>query len=259
MAIIKKIENEMKYFEFFKELLKRNIRRRYFNPVLRAVIIMLIPVLPMLAAAPIMSLLFKESVPNYPVFFYCGETVFIFLFYCVYCSLKAIKRNAFYIRASAAPKHLFVVSAVAEGSVPFILSLLPLFIIIPVTGAMLTLNMLIIPLLFALMFMFALGFSLVMTAYAAILGGFNRLYVVISAVWLLASPVFYPLSAVPEKIRFVFDANPAVHYMEIMRTICYGDVPSERSLIVASIYSVLVLLLGISVFKSKEDKLYLYV
>lgn len=259
MAIIKKIENEMKYFEFFKELLKRNIRRKYFNPVLRAVIIMLIPVLPMLAAAPIMSLLFKESVPNYPVFFYCGETVFIFLFYCVYCSLKAIKRNAFYIRASAVPKHLFVVSAVAEGSVPFILSLLPLFIIIPVTGAMLTLNMLIIPLLFALMFMFALGFSLVMTAYAVILCGFNRLYVVISAVWLLASPVFYPLSAVPEKIRFVFDANPAVHYMEIMRTICYGDVPSERSLIVASIYSVLVLLLGISVFKSKEDKFYLYV
>lgn len=259
MAIVKKIENEMKYCEFFKELLKRNIRRKYFNPILRAVIITLAPVLPTLAAAPVMALLFKESVQNYPIFFYCGETVFMFLFYCVRCSLKAIGSNAFYIRASAAPKHLFVVSAVVEGSIPFILSLLPLFIIIPITGAKLTLNMLIIPLLFALMFMFVLGFSLIMTAYATILGGFKRLYAVISAVWLLASPVFYPLSAVPEKIRFVFDANPAVHYMEIMRTICCGDVPSEKSLIVASIYSVLVLLLGISVFKSKEDKLYLYV
>lgn len=259
MTVAKKIENEMKYFEFFKGFFKRNIRRRYIKNPLRMSVTVLGPFLVMAAAAPLMSVLFPESTDNFPMYVLCGELAFIFLFNSARRSIKAVVRNKAYIRSIYLPKHLFVVSAVVENALPFVVSLVPLLFTMLFTGAKFTFNLLMLPLLFALMFMFSLGFSLILAAYGTLIKGIYRLYLIFSAVWLLATPIFYPLTAVPEKLRFLFDVNPAVHYIDIMRTICVGGVPAERSLIIATIYSVLVMLLGISVFKSKENEFFLYI
>lgn len=259
MTIAKKIENEMKFFDFFKGFFKRNIRRRYIKNPLRMPVTVLGPFLIMAAAAPLMSVLFPESTDNFPMYVLCGEITFIFLFNSARRSIKAVIRNRTYIRAIYLPKHLFVVSAVAENAVPFVVSLVPLLFTMLFTGAKFTFNLLILPLLFALMFMFSLGFSFILAAYGTLIKGIYRLYLIFSAVWLLATPIFYPLSAIPEKIQFFFDVNPAVHYIDMMRTICVGGVPSERTLVIATVYSLLVLLLGISVFKSKENRFFLYI
>ena len=259
MTVAKKIENEMKYFEFFKGFFKKNIRRRYIKNPLRMPVTVLGPFLVMAAAAPLMSVLFPESTDNFPMYVLCGEITFIFLFNSARRSIKAVVRNRAYIRAIYIPKHLFVVSAVAENAVPFVVSLVPLLFTMLFTGAKFTFNLLILPLLFALMFMFSLGFSLILAAYGTLIKGIYRLYLIFSAVWLLATPIFYPLSAIPEKIQFFFDANPAVHYIDMMRTICVGGVPSERTLVIATVYSLLVLMLGISLFKSKENRFFLYI
>lgn len=259
MTVAKKIENEVKYFDFFKGFLKRNIKRRYIKDPLRMLVTVLGPFLLMAAAAPLMSALFPESTDNFPIYVLCGEITFIFLFNSARRSVKAVIRNKAYIRAIYLPRHLFVVSAVAENAVPFAISLVPLLFTMLFTGAGFTFNLLMLPLLFALTLMFSLGFSLILAAYGALIKGFYRLYLIFSAVWLLATPVFYPLNAVPEKYRFLFDVNPAVHYIDMMRAICTGNIPSERTLVIATVYSLLVLLLGISVFKSKENRFALYV
>ncbi|MCM1054446.1 MAG: ABC transporter permease [Bacteroides sp.] len=259
MTVAEKIENELKYFDFFKGFLKRSVKRRYFKPPLRIAAALVVPLLLMAAAAPLMSLVFPESTDNYAVYFYCGELVFIFLFDSARRSVGAVGRNAAYIRSVGLPKHIFVTSAVTESLVPLILSIVPLLAVMLITGVRLTLALLMLPLLIALMFIFSLGFSLLLAAYGTLIKGFYRIYIAFSAVWLLVTPVFYPLTAVPEKIRFLFDVNPAVHYIDIMRTICLSGIPSERSLIVSTIYAALVFLLGVSVFKSKENKFFLYV
>lgn len=258
--IEEKIENEIKYFDFFKRILKRGIKKRYVKAPLKTVLTVLCPVLLMAAATLILAERFRDTVDNFALFFYCGEIIFLFLFGSAYMAMDTVKENAGYMKSVYLPKHLFVLSSVTQSAVLmlfFMVLALPMMLF---TAAPFSAGLLTLPLLSVLMFMFAFGFSLILAAYKPIFKKLRWFYLGFSVIWLAVSPVFYPMDAIPESIRFVFDVNPAVHYMKIMRTICCsGSMPSENTLITASIYSVLVMLLGISVFKANESKFLLYV
>ena len=260
MFIIKKIENEIKYFDFFKRILRRGTKKRYLKKPQKTLLTVLCPVLLMAASTLIFADRFKESVENYALFFYCGEIIFLFLFGSAYSAMNTVKENAGYMKSVYLPKHIFVLSSVAQSAMLLLLFTALLFPMMLFTSAPFSAGLLILPLLITLMFMFGFGFSLIFAAYKPIFKKLHLFYLGFSLIWLAASPVFYPIEAIPKSIRFIFDVNPCVHYMEIMRTICCsGGMPAENTLITATIYSVLVMLLGISVFKSKENKYLLYV
>lgn len=255
MFIIEKIENEIKYFDFFKRILKRGFKRKYIKAPLKTALIILSPLLLMALSALIFSKLFEEKAENYPLFFFCGEIIFLFLFGSAYSAMDAVKENAVYIKSVYLPKHLFVLSSVIQSAALMILFTALALPIMLFTSAPFSPAVLLLPLLIVLIFMFAFGFSLILAAYKPIIKKLRLIYLIFSFIWLIGSPVFYPMEIIPEKIRFIFYVNPAVHYMEIMRAICCsGSMPSETTLIRASVYSLLVMLLGISVFKARENK-----
>lgn len=255
MFIIEKIENEIKYFDFFKRILKRGFKRRFVKAPLKTALTALCPLLLMALTTIIFSKSFEDKVDNYPLFFFCGEIIFLFLFGSAYSAMDSVKENAVYIKSVYLPKHLFVLSSVLQSAVLTVFSTIIILPIMLFTSAPFSSAMLLLPLLIVLMFMFAFGFSLILAAYKPIIKRLRLIYLVFSFIWLIGSPVFYPMEIIPEKIRFIFSVNPAVHYMEIMRTICcLGSMPSETALIRASVYSLLVMLLGISVFKARENK-----
>lgn len=260
MTISAKIENEMKYFGFLKEVVKRNIKRKYYKSALGVIWTVLHPLLSMLVMTLVFSTLFKRNIENYPIYLLCGQLVFNFINGSARQAMGAILGNAGYIRAIYIPKYIFVLALVVENFVSLLFSLTALVIVMLFTGVPFTVNLLLLPLLFALMFMFTLGFCLIMATYGTFLRDLTHLYGIFSTLWLWVSAIFYPISIIPSSYRFLFDLNPALHYITIMRAICWeGTLPSEKTLIIATIYAILMLMLGISVFKSKENKFFLYV
>ena len=260
MTISEKIENEIKYFGFLKEIVKRNIKRKYYKSALGVVWTVLNPLLSMLVMTLVFSTLFKRNIDNYPIYLLCGQLVFGFINGSVRQAMGAILGNAGYIRAIYIPKYIFVLAVVVENFVSLLFSLTALALVMLFTGVPFTLNLLLLPLLFALMFMFALGFSFVMATYGTFLRDLQHLYGIFSTLWMWVSAIFYPMSIIPSSYRFLFDLNPALHYISILRSICWeGTMPTEKTLVIATVYAVLMLMLGISVFKSKENKFFLYV
>ena len=66
-------------------------------------------------------------------------------------------------------------------------------------------------------------------------------------------------TGIPQQYRFVWDLNPLYHYTSIMRdVVLYGVMPSERTLLIATAYSLLMLLTGITVFRKYQDRIYLH-
>lgn len=254
------LENEMKYFGFLKEVVKRDIKRKYYKSALGVVWTVLNPLLSMLVMTFIFSTLFRRNVENFPIYILCGQLIFGFVSGAGRQSLNAILGNAGYIRSIYIPKYIFVLSQVVESFVDMMFSLIALVLVMIITGAPFTPYLLFLPLVFALTFMFALGFSLILATYGTFLRDLHHLYGIFSTLWMYLSAIFFPITIVPATYRFVFDINPAIHYIRLMRAICYeGTMPSEKTLIIATCFSVLFLLFGISVFKSKEDKFFLYV
>lgn len=260
MTISEKIENEMKYFGFLKEIVKRNIKRKYYKSALGVVWTVLNPLLSMLVMTLVFSTLFQRNIDNYPIYLLCGQLVYGFINGSGRQALSAILANAGYIRAIYIPKYIFVLAIVVENFVSLLFSLTALVLVMIVTGAPFTFNLLLLPLFFALMFMFALGFSLCLATYGTFLRDLQHLYGIFSTLWMWVSAIFYPISIIPSSYRFLFDLNPVLHYINIFRSICWeGTMPTEKTLVIATVYAVLMLMLGISVFKSKENKFFLYV
>ncbi len=255
-----KLENEMKYFEFLKEVVKRDIKKKYYKSALGVLWTILNPLLSMLVMTFVFSTLFQRNIPNYPIYLLCGQIIFGFINSASRQSLSSIVSNAGYIRSIYIPKYFFVLSRVIEGFVDMLFSLIALVLFMIFTGAPFTVNLLMLPLLFILVFIFTLGLSFILATYGTFLRDLQHLYGIFTTLWMWLSAIFYPVTIVPSGYRFVFDLNPAIHYIGIMRSICYeGTLPSEKSLIIATCYAVLMLILGISVFKSKEDRFFLYV
>jgi lipopolysaccharide transport system permease protein len=77
---------------------------------------------------------------------------------------------------------------------------------------------------------------------------------------LLASPVGYPLSAVPEGLRGWYQLNPLAGLMESFRTISLGgEVPALTALLPAMGWAAALLLLGVLYFRAQEATLADYV
>ena len=67
------------------------------------------------------------------------------------------------------------------------------------------------------------------------------------------TPVIYPADLVPAKYKIIFQLNPmAVIINAYRQTILGGGVPNYSSLTIAFLLSLLVLILGLSYFKSRE-------
>ncbi len=250
----------MKYFGFLKEVVKRDIKKKYYKSALGVVWTVLNPLLSMLVITIVFSTLFKRNIENYPIYLLCGQLMFGFISGAGSSGLNAILSNASYIRVVYMPKYIFVLSRVIEGFVDLLFSLIALFLVMIFTGAPITWNLLILPLLFVLAFMFALGWALIFATYGTFLRDLQHLYGIFRTLWMWVSAIFYPVSIIPSTYRFIFDLNPLIHYISIMRSICHeGVMPTEKSLIIASCYSVLMLAMGISVFKANENKFLLYI
>lgn len=254
------LENEMKYFVFLKEVVKRDIKRKYYKSALGVLWTVLNPLLSMLVMAFVFSTLFRRNIDNFPIYILCGQLIFGFINGSGRQSLSAILGNAGYIRSIYIPKYIFVLSCVIESFVDMLFSLAALVLVMIITGAPFTPYLIFLPVVFVLAFMFALGISFILATYGTFLRDLHHLYGIFSTLWMYLSAIFYPITIVPAAYRFVFDINPMIHYINLMRSICHeGTMPSEKTLIIATCFSVLFLLFGISVFKSKEDKFFLYV
>ena len=72
-------------------------------------------------------------------------------------------------------------------------------------------------------------------------------------VWMFATPVVYPLSAVPSRLRFYYDLNPLAGAIEsFRRVLLQGKPPEYSSLGEATVIAVLLLPLAYLFFKYRE-------
>ena len=71
---------------------------------------------------------------------------------------------------------------------------------------------------------------------------------------LFLSPVFYPISAIPEQLALVVLANPITIVIESVRDVAFwGTIPDLEFLLWYSIVALLILILGFSWFQKTRD------
>lgn len=103
---------------------------------------------------------------------------------------------------------------------------------------------------------FALGVTLILAPANVYYRDVRHAVPLVLNLWLFATPVAYPLSEVPERLRFLYDLNPMVGVIEAFRDVTvHGRLPDFGLLGTSAAVSWAVFIVGLYVFKKVEGSL----
>lgn len=252
--MIELVRNLYRYRELCSSLVKRELSARYKQSVLGPLWAVLQPAALMLIFVVVQSFVHipSDGIP-FPVFVYAGLLPWTLFSNTLALMAPSIVSNAGIVKKIYFPREVFPVSAAVVCLFDFVIGLVLLVGLMIYYGVRPGPYLAIVPLLLVIQTAFTVGTGLLVCAAATFRRDIMFGAVFVLQLWMYASPVIYPLSAVPERWRSVYLLNPMAGIVASFRAALVGSTPPALSLVgVAAIEAVVVLWIGHWVFKSLE-------
>ena len=254
--------NFKKYSFLLGQLVSRDFKVKYKRSVLGVIWSLLYPVLNMAVMALVFSKMFKFSTPgvSYLVYVLSGLVIFNYFSEASNLSMSSVVANFPLINKIYIPKYIFPLSKCLFVGINFLLTLIPLYIVIFATGTGINIYHLILPYAYLCLFVFTLGFGLILATVSVFLRDMFYIYGIVLTLWTYLTPIMYDISIISERIQKIFKLNPMYHYINFIREIIlYHRLPSAQSFLVCGGSAIIVLIIGLIVFKKNQDKFIYYV
>lgn len=248
-----------RYGFLIRQLVSRDFKTKYKRSALGMAWSFLNPLLTMAVQYVVFSTLFKSDIPNYPVYLLSGIVFFNFFNEAVSMGMTSITGNASLIKKVYMPKYIYPVSRILSSMVNFALAIIPLLLVMVITGTAFTPALLLLIFDMLCLLGFVTGMSLLLTTSMTFFQDTQFLWGVISMMWMYMTPLFYPESIIPAQFLTAYHMNPMYQYITFAR-ICIIDglSPEPMAYLWCILSSMVVLGLGILTFKRQQDKFVLY-
>ena len=263
------VDNFKKYSFLLKQLVSRDFKVKYKRSVLGVAWSLLNPLLTMAVLAIVFSQMFKFSVPgvNYLVYLLTGLVFFNYFSEASNLAMGAVTSNAALIRKVYIPKYIFPLSKTLFIGINFLLTLIPLYLIIlitgdPVEGTKCTITWLhiLLPFAFICLFLFTTGLGMLLSTIAVFFRDIVYIFSILTSLWMYLTPIMYDISIIPQSFHVFFKLNPLYWYIEFARQIIlYNQFPTLNCWIWCLLSSVIMFIIGTVIFKEKQDKFIYYV
>lgn len=237
------------------QLIRRDILTRYKRSFLGVAWTMLNPLGTMLVMTFVFSLLFKGSVQNYPVYVLSGLIGWNFFSQGTNAAMSGLIWGGSLMQRIYLPRTIFGVSAIGTALVNTLLSIVPLLLVILISGAKIYWTIAYLPVSILLLTGFSLGFGLILSALAVFFPDVSEMYQIILTAWMYLTPIIYPESIIPEQYLGIYHLNPLNSMIKLFRLPVYeGRIPTIQELLPALLWSIGTLIVGWIFFTSKSDE-----
>ncbi|HEY1434010.1 MAG TPA: ABC transporter permease [Thermoanaerobaculia bacterium] len=251
---IEEAANLWTYRGLVHELVIRDIKVRYKRSVLGILWTMLAPLLNMVALTLVFSVLFKQAIQNYPVYFMTGSIFWAFFAQTTSTAAQQTLASNEMAKRMFVPRSVFIASAVGGGLVNLALSLVPLLLILVATGFPLHATWAFLPVSIVILSLFTAGASFLLFTVASRFADIKEMYLVVVQTWFFLTPIVYHPSIVPPKYRFALWANPMYYLVQTFRAPIYDGVIPPSGLVLGTLaLSAAVLITGWVYFCHRRD------
>ncbi len=261
--------NFKKYIFLLKELIKRDFKVKYKRSFLGVIWSILYPLLMMSVMAIVFSNMFKFKMEgvNFLVYLMSGLIIFNFFSDATNNTLTAITGNGSLINKVYIPKYIFPLAKVLFALVNFSFTLIPFFLIVFLTGneiektkCFINIYYLLLPYIFICVFMFTLGISYILSTVTVFLRDMIYIWGICLTILNYFTPIFYSIDILPENVHTIFKFNPLYVYINGIREIVLFSNPITSTYLIAMfLYGFITLIIGLFVFKKKQDKFVYYI
>lgn len=249
-----------KYRYLIQDLVTRDIKTKYRRSTLGVIWSVLNPLLMMLVLTAVFSNIYRFDIRDFPIYYLSGALIFNFVSESTSFSLTSILGAAGLIKKVYIPKYIFPLEKCIFSFVNMLFSFIAVILVFLILGIAPHWSIALFPLPLIYSFVFSLGLGLVLSTLNVFFRDTGHLWGVFVTAWMYLTPIIYPISILPEWMLYIVKINPLYYYVSYFRNVMiYGVVPSFTDNMVCITFSVIMLLIGLAVFKKNQDKFILYI
>lgn len=249
-----------KYRDLIILFVKRDLKNSYKQTILGPLWIVINPFLSTFVFTVIFGVIANISTDGIPqfLFYMSGNILWSFFSSCLNRSSSTFLSNARMFGKVYFPRLVMPISGILYNSVTFIVQFAMYFILILIymfSGANIHPNALalLLPILLLQTALFGTAIGLIITSITTKYRDLNILVSFGVSLWMYLTPVVYPISQVPEKLRLLLYLNPVAPIIETFRYAFLGSGTFEPVYIIISMaVTVVILIFGIIIFNQVE-------
>ncbi len=244
------------YHELLYFLIWRDVKVRYKQTALGATWAIIQPLFTMMVFTLFFGKLAKipsDGLP-YQVFSYSALVPWTFFANGLTQSADSLAGSANLLRKVYFPRLSIPVAAVLSGGVDFLIAFTVLLVMMPIYGVYPTANVVWLPLFLLLALVTSLGVGLWLSALNVEYRDVKYIVPFIVQFWMLATPIAYPSSEIPEPWHTWYGLNPMAGVVEGFRWALLGKGDTPGAMVAVSALAALTLLVGGAFYFRRMEK-----
>ncbi len=255
--MIKKLKQHRFLFE---ELVKRDFTKKYKRTVLGMVWSVLGPLMTLGVMALVFTQFFGRGIEHFVIYMFCGNLLYNFFKESTLTGMTALLDNAGIFSKVNVPKYMFLLSKNVATVINFGINLLVLFVFCLIDGVPITWKFIFLIYPAICLIIFNLGAGFILSALYLMFRDMKYLYDIFTLLLMYVSAIFYSVEVYPEHIQKLFYLNPIYGYIKYFRQIILdGTIPSLKLHIVNAVFAVVMLLIGMAIYKKQNYKFLYYI
>ena len=239
--------------QLFLKLLRRDFAERYRGSYLGLLWSLLLPLLSLLVFTFFFGVIFQmrwagrndASLGDLALILFVGMALYSFLAECLSRAPSVILAHQNYVKNVVFPLEMLPAVMVASALLTLTATLLVILLLQATLGSGLSWTALLLPVMVLPLMLFVLGLSGFLASLGVYIRDIQQLIVPLVQLMMFLSPVFYPITALPEAMRPWLQFNPLALAIEQTRgIILFGQAPDWTPYLFVLAASLLTALLG---------------
>ena len=254
--LVNDLHKLIRYRDLFYTLSVHRIKVRYKQSILGVSWAIIQPLAMVVILTVIFSLIVRmpsEGLP-YALFAYVALLPWNYLSTSLTTSTNGLVSHAHLITKVYFPREILPLTYVVASLFDFLIASTVVIALLIYYHVPLTLNILYVLPIMVILTMFIIAAALVLSAVQVRFRDVGVAVPVALQIWMFASPILYPLTAVPARLRSIYQLNPMAGIIEsLRRVVLHGAAPDITVLSCSAIISVLLLVVSYGYFKRVES------
>lgn len=220
-----------RYLELLRVLTERYVKVRYRGSFLGVYWSLLNPIIMTAVYTFILGHTFAKyynnSIVDYLLSVFVGLVVINFFSTSTAQALPAVVSNSALLNKIKLPPSVFPLSLITASSFQLLVGAFPFLVIMAIVTSKSLINVLLLPIPLIALVLVSAGFGLLVSMLYVFFRDIPYMYELITFVFWVMTPVFYPISIIPQQYQIYLKFNPLYPIIESIRELTlYAQMPS---------------------------------
>ena len=237
-----------------RQLVSREVKRKYARSYLGIVWSVLNPLMTMAVMSMIFSTMLRRSIESFPIYYLTGSIFWQMFSTATNTAMSALVDNKTLLMKVKMPKQTFIMARVYTALTNFGYTCIAYVLMLLVFRIKPCWSMLLFPVPVLCILLFSMGIGYFLSILYVFFGDIKYLYSVILTLWMYLSAIFYPVDQLPAEVASLIGMNPVYVYVNFARQIVmYQTVPDVMEWVKMILWGVGTFVFGYLFFKKNEN------